>query len=76
MFAGLGLMGGGGAADDRRLSTEEVREARERGRGGGALTVHAVVRWEGAPHNSQEKDVRAAKMRQYNSESRAPQYVP
>lgn len=59
MFAGLGIMVGGGAADDKRLNTEEFREARERERDGG---LHL-------------RDVRAVKMGQYNSESRAPQYV-
>ena len=61
---GLGMMGGGGAAADRREEVVAVRVEEGCEWGGGAQTVHAVAGWEGAPHNSQERDVRAAKMRQ------------
>lgn len=68
MSMGLGMMGGGRAADDSRLKTEVLREEDGRERGGGALTVHAVAGWEGAPHNSQEREAQAAKIRQYSLE--------
>lgn len=40
---GLRMMGGGGAAGDRQLKTGALREEEGHERGGGALTVHAVV---------------------------------
>ena len=40
------------------------------------VRVHDVAGWDGAPQRSQHKEDRAAKTRQYNSESKVPQYVP
>ncbi len=43
MSMGLGMMGGGGAAGDRRSKRGALREEEGHERSGGALTVHAVV---------------------------------
>ncbi len=43
MFMGLGMMGGGGAAGDKRLKTGALCEEEGRERRGGAVTVHAVM---------------------------------
>lgn len=40
-----------------------LREEEGCEQGGGAMTVHSVVRWEGATHSSEERNERAAKMR-------------
>ena len=61
------ILNSGGATGDRRLKVEALpldgKGSERGGSGGGALTEHAEAGWEGAPHNWQERDARAVKMR-------------
>lgn len=55
------MMGGGGTAGDKGLKTWVLHKEEGHEQGGGALTVHPVVGWEGAPCNLQESDAKMQK---------------
>ena len=77
---GLGINGGGGAAERVRGSSggmlEVVVVARGLGRGFCTAVEHEEAGWEGAPQISHDREALAENTLQYNSWSRAPQYVP